>query len=391
MNIAFYSTYILEYGGGFEKYLIETAAQLAAQPGVTADVITMDDAWMIRTNNLQSRIMGQKIDKGINYKESTEDIKRRLGKAGYHKVHTFKQLRRTLQNYDVIYCKNELREGFILKFLLRYGKLPPVVFGGHTPLKYPEPLSLSGKLRNALYNGRAYKLLGSGAAKFHAINAAEAELYQKLFPKKEVIKIHNPFDITRFKANADQHQFKLKADASTINIMWVGRLTEQKGVRDLADIVLAVNQNVNKNAEAKTKIAWHIFGDGDQKDIVLALADSEPNVHYYGHVDQKTMAHIYSQNHILLSTSKWEGYPYTLIEPQAFGLQLFAYDIPGPRDIFAEYDGGHLAGNKAEMINLLTDAITTYKTAHGAPRSSPSNQFDPQTIYQKLQTMLQIS
>lgn len=386
MKVAFYSTYILEYGGGFEKYLIETAAHLADMPDVTADVITMDDAFMTKLNDRQSRVMGQKIDHSINYKENIEDITKRLGKAGYYKVGTFKELRRKLQNYDVIYCKNELREAFILQFCVGYKRIPPVIFGGHTSLQYPNPASLSVKVRNFLYNGPVYKMLARGVHTFHSINTYEAGLYQSMFPKKKVTKIYNPFDLEKFKKNAKHHTYDLKSEPGAINIMWLGRLTEQKGVRDLAHII----PEVNKALPAGIKVIWHIFGDGDQKAIVTNLTQKQKNVRYHGHVDQKKTASIYSQNHIFLSTSKWEGYPYVLIELQAFGLQGFAYDIPGPADIFSEYKGGHIARDRDDMIVLLTKSLKQYKTPDGVPKSEPSKQFDPETIYQQLHAMLQV-
>lgn len=72
MKVAFYSTYILEYGGGFEKYLIETAAYLTNELGVTADIITMDDAFMSRRTDMYSAFYMKKMDKKANYKEDIE-------------------------------------------------------------------------------------------------------------------------------------------------------------------------------------------------------------------------------------------------------------------------------------------------------------------------------
>ena len=113
MKVAFYSTYILEYGGGFEKYLIETAAYLANELGVTADIITMDDAFMSRRTDLYSLFYMKKMDKKAYSKEDIANIRARLGEAYYYKVANFKQLRKKLQDYDVVYTKNELVESFI--------------------------------------------------------------------------------------------------------------------------------------------------------------------------------------------------------------------------------------------------------------------------------------
>lgn len=382
MKVAFYSTYILEYGGGFEKYLIETAAYLTNELGVTADIITMDDAFMSRRTDMYSAFYMKKMDKKANYKEDIANIRARLGDANYYKVGTFKQLRKKLQNYDVVYTKNELVESFIFKFIVGYKHIPPVVFGGHTPLMYPNPESFHAKLHNFLYSSWLYKYMAGPGRRFHAINAFEADRYQQLFPKREVFKIFNPFDIARFKQGLELHD-RVVSDAA-INVMWVGRLTEQKGVKDLVEIV----RDVNKELQGSVPVVWNIFGDGEERQLVEDLAAECDNVRYHGHVDQKKMAEAYGHQQLFLSTSKWEGYPYTLIEMQAFGLQGFAYDIPGPSDIFSAYEGGHIAKTKQEMIQMLVTALTQYKTAQGVPQSQASDQFEPQNIYGQLRTML---
>jgi glycosyltransferase involved in cell wall biosynthesis len=385
MKIAFYTTTILEYGGGLEKYLIETAAALAKQPGLTADIITMDDDFADQMANWLSIFYMKKMDKKLNYKEDLNNIKRRLGKAQYHKAHSFKELRTTLQNYDVIYSKNELLEAFLLKLMVGYRNLPPVIFGGHTPLCYPLSQSFHAKLHNALYSSRLYRYLADGVDKFHAINSYEAILYAKLFPKRQVAKIYNPFDINVFKQNAKKNIYNVSKQKNTIRILWVGRLTEQKGVQDLANVVRYVNKGMGPSQK---RISWHIFGDGELRNIVDDLATEQSNVTCYGHMDQKYMASVYAQHDMFLSTSRWEGYPYTLIEPQAFGLQIFAYRIPGVTDILQAYAGGNLADNQAVMIDLLITQLQRHINTGDVPRYQASSQFEPDGIYQQLVELL---
>jgi glycosyltransferase involved in cell wall biosynthesis len=381
MKIVFYMTTVLEYGGGLEKYLIETAAKLAEYPGLQVDVVTMDDKITDRITSGLSVFWMKKIDKSLSFKEDLEDIRRRLGKAQYYKEPSFASLRKRLQGYDVIYSKNELIEGFVLRFLLRYKTLPPIIFGGHTPIYYPNATSFHGKLHNFLYGSFIYRFLAGGVQKFHALNDSDASRFKKLFPKREVRRIYNPFDVTAFRAAARKQVYDLGTfDPEAIHILWLGRLSEQKGVSDLARIIPAVTEVC---IAAGVPITWSIFGDGELRPTIEALAVS-PNVTYYGHADQKYVASIYARHHVFLSTSKWEGYPYTLIESQAFGLQSFAYDIPGPRDILSVYDGGHLAANESELIDLLSTSLIGYGTPDGVPTSQPSEQFKPDVIYKQL-------
>lgn len=386
MKIVFYSTFLLEYGGGLEKYYIETAAYLAEQPGITVEVVTMDDDFMRKMTNAFSVFYMRKIDHSVNYKEKLSDIEQRLGKATYRKVGTFKQLRTALQDCDVVYCKNELIESFILTFLVRYKGLAPIVYGGHTPLRYPIAQSFHAKLHNALYAGASYRFMASKVRAFHAINSYEESLYRQLFPDKEVRKIYNPFDINRFRAlaNANPHPLEY-VQPDHLNILWAGRLTEQKGVRDLP---LVIGQ-LNSDPELSKRIHLTIVGDGDERPVVESLAASHNNVHYLGHTDQKYMADIYRQHDMFVSTSKWEGYPYTLIEMQAFGLAGFAYDIPGPSDIFQEYEGGNIVADWQELAAHIGGFARAHPTRKSIPTYPASTQFEPQKIYKQLLQYLQ--
>ncbi|HKU18911.1 MAG TPA: glycosyltransferase [Candidatus Saccharimonadales bacterium] len=386
MKIAFYMTTILEYGGGLEKYLIETAANLAQRPGITADVITMDDRVTHRITGGLSIFWMKKLDTSLSHKENVHDIRRRLGKARYFKELTICSLRKRLQQYDVIYSKNELIEGFCLRFLLRYGTLPPVIFGGHTPIFYPLATSFHGRLHNALYGGPVYRFLAGGVQKFHALNTADAARYARLFPRRPVSCIYNPFDIDAFRRRSKQHRYDLlDADSAMIRILWMGRLSEQKGVGDLPALIATVQRAAKQH---QIRISWSIFGDGEDRPHIERLARTNSMVHYYGHADQAYVPSIYARHHIFVSTSKWEGYPYTLIEAQAFGLQIFAYDIPGVSDILHAYEGGHLAANPDELAELLIQALVTYRLPGNVPTSQPSKQFEPTATYNQLLELL---
>ncbi len=388
MRVAFYMTTVLEHGGGLEKYLIETAANLASRPGITADIITMDDNFTNRIQDALSVFYFKKIDRKLSYKEDIKDIRRSLKNARYIKVGTLKDLSRCLREYDVVYSKNELLEAFILKILIQYKNIPPVVFGGHTALKYPEAKSFHAKLHNFLYNGVIYKYLAGGVKKFHVLNDQEYISYTKLFSKHRVRKIYNPFDVEVFQKNALKNPYPLNLDSSELRVLWAGRLTEQKGVSDLIQIVKSVNA---QHKDHLPKIVWTIVGDGELRQQVEQLADSSTNVNYLGHIDQKYMASIYKQHHFFLSTSKWEGYPYTLTESQAFGLQIIAYDIPGVNDIIKAYDGGNLVSGVDSMISFLTIELKKYKDSSKVPQSPPSLQFAPDTIYAQLINFLGIT
>lgn len=381
LKLAFFSTPVLEYGGGLEKYYIETVSHLAGQDGVAADVITMDDNYMDRMTSWLQVFYMKKLDKKANYKEKLPDIQARLGKARYYKAHSAKELRNILQKYDIIYTKNEILESFILRFFVGYDHLPPVIFGGHTPLAYPNPQSFHAKLHNFLYAGPIYRFLAAKASKYHVLNSQEEALYSRLFQPAKVHKIYNPFDIAAFKRNAAEFPYPLQPKPGALNIFWAGRLTEQKGVEDLVHIIEALNRDL-PNPDGVT---WTIAGDGDLRSLIEKLVGYQ-NVTYLGHVDQRYMSSLYAARDVFLSTSKWEGYPYNLLEARAWDLAIIAYDIPGASDILQSYSRGRLVASPEQVVSQILEWADKGLDPPG--KQAGTAQFEPAAIYQQLTQLL---
>jgi glycosyltransferase involved in cell wall biosynthesis len=348
MKIAFYTTTILEHGAGLEKYMIETAKNLSEFNDVQADVITMDDDFSFKIINLLSFYYFKKKYKADIYNESLKDIRRKLGKANYYKIGNFENLRSKLNEYDVIYSKNEILEAFIFKYFVGYYKVPPIIFGCHTAIYYPTADSIQSKLHNFLYNGFVYRYLASGIKTFHVINSFEEKRYKEIFPSKEVVKIYNPFNFEEFIENSFKYKFDFNWDKNKFNILWVGRLTEQKGVNDLIYIINEIN-----STEYNKKIVWNIVGDGGERSKLAKLKENWDNVNYFGHIENKFMASVYEENNLFINTSKWEGFPYTIIEAQSSSLPVVSYDISGCNDIIINNKNGFLSDDLNQFINSI--------------------------------------
>ncbi|MGH7953676.1 MAG: glycosyltransferase family 4 protein, partial [Limisphaerales bacterium] len=339
MKIAYYAATLLEIGGGLEKYFIETARDLAALDGVQVDVLTMDDAFNLKYGRMHNMYFGKKFDSRLLYREPVEAIRANLGKARYLKSASFKELMNRFQDYDLIYSRNDITEPFFFKFLMGYRRLPPVVFGCHIPHVYPVAEKLQAKLHNLLFTSWFYNWLASGVAGCHVINNFTLEFLKRQFPNKQITKIYYPFDFDKFAANAERHPFPGKFADGKFNIIWVGRLVEQKGVRDLIQLIEKVNPT------AADKIAWQICGDGELKPLVLAIQNKWPNVKWWGHVANQQMASAYRQADLFITTAKWEGYPYNVLESQAIGLPAVTYDIPGCNDMIDNGVNGFVVKN----------------------------------------------
>lgn len=372
-------TTILEHGGGFEKYLIETAKSFAEFPNVKADVVTMDDDFTYKIINLLSFYYLKKIKKKSLYNEPLKAIKQRLGKANYYKCRNLKKLKQKLNEYDVIYSKNEILEAFIFKFLLGYKNLPPIIFGVHTPHFYPQTESLQSKMHNFLYGTKIYNFLTSGISTFHVINSGDEKRLKKQLGERKIKKIYNPFDFDHFKINANKYKYNFKFDNNKFNIIWLGRLTEQKGVRDLVRIIDQLNPAI------KGRVIWNIIGEGAEKDKIIRLKEKWKDINYFGHVENKYIPSIMEKNNLFISTSKWEAFPYTLIEAQTMNLPVISYNIPGPQDIIKNNYNGFLVKNIEDFESTITNYINgKLRLKNKDFYAYVSAKFDPNLIYNEL-------
>jgi len=383
MRIAFYATTILEHGGGLETYFIETANNLSARPGWQADIITRDDKFTEKIARILGCYYFKKIVKSLLYKETPDAIASRLGRARYYKCKGFKELKEKLGEYDLVYSKNELLEAFILKFCVGYRNIPPVVFGCHTPVHYPVADSLQSKFHNFFYSGFVYKWLANGVAAFHVTNNADRARLENIFPGKRVFKIYNPFHLSQFASNLKAYTYDFTWHRERYNILWLARLTEQKGVLSLARIINVINQT-----DLKDKVIFNIVGNGSLDQEIVKLQKKWDNVNWFGYVEYRYLPSIYGQNDLFLSTSQWEAFGLNILEAQASGLPAIAFDIPGPQDIIQDGKSGFLVRSEEEFCRQIKACVTGETVFVREEINQNVNQvFSPEAIYAELAAM----
>ena len=120
-------------------------------------------------------------------------------------------------------------------------------------------------------------------------------------------------------------------------VIFVGRLNEQKGLEYLVDTWMKVNQ---KHPD------WvlHVFGDGEQKQLLLQMI-KEAGLECAIIVNQPTpmIMEMYLESSIFLLTSRFEGFGMVIIEAMICGLPVVSFDCPwGPADIIRDGEDGFL-------------------------------------------------
>lgn len=371
MKIALFTYSMLELGGGVAKYYIEVAAGLKKKyPDLELSIVTFDEKLLRKILFLYLIYFWGKQDISVSHKEISSSIRSKLKDVSYYKAESINKLKKKLQEFDAIYSTNNLLEILIIKLFIGYKHLPAIVYGFHIPMFYPFTKSIQSRLHNLIYNSRIYFHAISPAKKFHVLNEFDKNLLRKRLPSERIIKIHNPFNLPTHSSGIAEEK-KINKNKS-INVLWVGRITEQKGIDDLIIIIDILNKSGHKNS-----IMWNIVGEGDLRKDVVKLAKRWNNVCFHGYVKNDFMSRIYRENNILIVTSKWESFPYVILEAQSFGLPVISYDIPGCREIILNNKSGYLVKDRAQFIKRLIQYIdqpaildTTSMIVYGKKRFS---------------------
>lgn len=165
-------------------------------------------------------------------------------------------------------------------------------------------------------------------------------------------------------------------------VIAVGRYTYQKGFERLVD-------------------AWHllasrfpdwnlvIIGDGEERPLL------EQRIRSYGLERQVTLTRptqeigkVYQEASILASSSRYEGLPMVLLEAQAFGLPIVAFQCKcGPKDIVSDGINGYLVpeGDTAGMAQRLETLMKneTLRKRMGLKAKESASRFNEETIMKK--------
>jgi len=170
--------------------------------------------------------------------------------------------------------------------------------------------------------------------------------------------IHNPIDVDYIKrmSMVGSNPF----DSSKVNLLAVGRLTHQKGFDNLIRSLNVIKIQI-------PNVHLTILGEGPDYEFLLNLVNSlELNsfVTFLGF--QKNPFVFYKYCDIYVLSSRYEGFPNTLLEALACGCKVVSTDCKsGPKEILANGNYGTLV--KVDDVESLADGIV--KTYFGDNRS----------------------
>ena len=180
--------------------------------------------------------------------------------------------------------------------------------------------------------------------------------YKQHFPvsKNKITQIYNP--IAEGAAKSEQYNGKSK------KIISVGRLSYPKNFDRLISIAARI-------LPLYPDWSWDIYGDGELKDSLQVLIDENKlsaQLTLKGQVSD--LYNHYGDYAFMVMTSRYEGFPMSLIEGAANRLPLVSFDIPtGPNEIILDGSNGYLIDpnsddDMVERIRYLIEDPTLRST-----------------------------
>jgi glycosyltransferase involved in cell wall biosynthesis len=294
-----------------------------------------------------------------------------------------KRIKKLLRSADIIYAKNEFQDLFTLYYLLgkkQYSQ--KVIVGTHTAIFVPTvAVSLWKTIHDLLYNGFLYKKFLVYAKLIHVPNSDYINMISDFYGVNKEKIVYIPYFID-WKTNLVN-----KKEINKFRILWAGRISEQKGLDRLKNIIDLLSK-YKSFEDMEIVIAGH-----GGIDFVNELKGKYKNINHLGLVSD--MYNLYQSIDICMVTSYWETFGYNALEPQSFGLPVISFEIAGPRDIIINDKTGYLVKNEKDFVDKIIKLYENsrvnnnifYKMKKYAYDNSNS-EFSKDNIFIKLETKL---
>lgn len=160
---------------------------------------------------------------------------------------------------------------------------------------------------------------------------------------------------------------KYQRRGNEIQFIFIGRIVEVKGIRELLDIWM--------NEQIPYKLM--IFGEGPLKKKLEEQSKSNKHIVWMGQQDQSVVFQELKNSTALIFPSKWyEGFPMTIVEAFSLGVPVITSNIGSQAEIVKDSYHGlhfdlkhfdaikkhiyHLANNKQDQFGLGQNARKTY-------------------------------
>lgn len=276
------------------------------------------------------------------------------------------RLRRLIRenNIDVLICCGH--ELATLAVLATLGKKCQLVYWSHSSFK---------SKTNERFKNANEKILCLFAPYIITLTKTDMINYKKESNAKQVEQIYNPIDPLFTNINRSYKEASNK-------IISVGRLSFPKNYLLLVDVAIEV---LGKN----NNLVWHIYGNGSEGSKIeekIFKNNLQNKLVLKGQVNN--LYEIYNDYSLMVMTSRYEGFPMSLVEAMACKLPMISFDVPtGPNEIIMNGINGYLIEplNVKEMADKINSLINdrNKKLAFSEANDQLMKQFEIEQIIDK--------
>lgn len=158
--------------------------------------------------------------------------------------------------------------------------------------------------------------------------------------KRYGLKAESIFNGTDIQIAIQQENEKRMHKKNNFKVITSGRIEFQKGTNWFNEIAKAFEDN--------TEIEFVWIGDGPERHLLTSK-----NITVKGWMSSEEVFKTLQYADIYLSTSRWEGLPFSVLEAMSFGKTLLLRKCVGNQDLVSEGRNGHLFSNTEEAIKHL--------------------------------------
>lgn len=170
------------------------------------------------------------------------------------------------------------------------------------------------------------------------------------FPSNKLVVINNPIDSQKIiKLSKSNHGFLLPKNK--INLLCIGRLSHQKRMDHAIKLMPLLSDDFHLT----------IIGDGELKnelDLLVKRLNLSKRVSLLGFIENPYS--IVNQSDYMISTSRYEGFPNVVLEANACGIPVIAYNyIGGIDEIIIDKVNGELVenGNIKRFAQVIINTV----------------------------------
>lgn len=223
-------------------------------------------------------------------------------------------------HYDVCLVFFGIPSGPVGYWLKKRYKLPYVVrFGGGDIPGFQDRFSTVYKMI-----GIFVKTIWKNAGALIANSEGLKDFAKNFYNKKTISVIHNGVDLEKY------YPDKNKRKNGEINLLFVSRLIERKGLQYLIPELPRIQENTDK------RVRLTIVGDGPYREYLENLVEEyqvKDNVEFVGQKDKDELLPYYQSGDIFVFPSKREGMPNVVLEAMACGLPIIMTPCEGSGEL----------------------------------------------------------